>query len=92
MPYDDPHPEDPNELVGVGLPADPGSWEEMGYTFAEEFAALGRSEAWILRMFRSRGFAAAHEVLRQLGEDRVRSIVKEAVDFRIRVRGGKQHV
>jgi len=41
MPYDEPDLTDPQELVGVVLPADTEASREMAYVFAEEFARLG---------------------------------------------------
>jgi hypothetical protein len=88
MPYGDPDPNDPNVLVGVELPADRQSIEEMARAFAEEFAALGHSEAELLRIFCSSYFGGAHLAYRTLGEEAIRSIIQESVSVfgRVRVR------
>jgi hypothetical protein len=49
MPYDDPEETDPLLGVGVVLPAGPEATRELAYTFAEEFASMGRSEERCLR-------------------------------------------
>ena len=77
MPYGDPDPTDPNVRVGVILPAEEGTQEEMAYTFAEEFLRLGYRPQVILRIFRSPFYAGAHAVYRKLGEDRIRAIIEE---------------
>jgi len=90
MPYDDPDPSDPNVLVGVALPANRGSIEEMARAFAEEFAALGFEEERIVNIFRRPFYAGAHQAFRVLGEAEVRKLVRESVQvwgrFRVRVR------
>jgi len=78
MPYDNPEPSDPMLLVGVELPAEEDSAEEMAYVLAEEFARLGYSEQRLLELFRQPFYAGAHHALELLGEDRIRSIVQEA--------------
>ena len=79
MPYDDPDPSDPAMLVGVELPADEASDTEMAYAFAEEFALLGYSAEDLMALFRNPYYAGAHRALVVLGEERIRSIVREAV-------------
>ena len=79
MPYDDPDPDDPMLLVGVTLPAEEDSAEEMAYVFAEEFARLGFSEQRLLSLFQEPFYAGAHGALEFLGENRIRGIVQEAV-------------
>ncbi len=80
MPFDEPHSDDPMELVGVSLPADEEVMREMAYTFAEEFAQLGYGEERLLKLFRSSSYAAAHQAWLALGDDQVSRIVKECVD------------
>ena len=41
MPYKDPDPSDPNVLVGVVLPAEKETMQEMAYAFAEEYRTPG---------------------------------------------------
>jgi hypothetical protein len=77
MPYDRPEPTDPNELIGVCVPADDSDLIEMAYTFAEEFAGLGHDEDRILRMFRNPVFAGPNAALAGLGESAVIDIVSE---------------
>lgn len=79
MPYDDPDASDPMLLVGVALPAEEDSAEEMAYVFAEEFARLGFSEERLLTLFREPFYAGAHRAFKFLGEERIRAIVQEAV-------------
>ena len=81
MPYDDPEPDDPNMLVGVVLPADRASVEEMAAAFADEFAALGYDEPRLLALFQQPFYAGAHEALQVLGEAAIRDLIHESVAF-----------
>ena len=80
MPYDDPDPTDPNMLVGVEIPAGATSDLDMAYAFAEEFAKLGFSAERLLAVFRNPYYAGAHRAFLELGEDKIESIVREAVE------------
>jgi hypothetical protein len=90
MPYDDPHPLDPHELVGVALPGDRESMREMAVTFAEEFAALGFDEERLLGLFRRPQNVGAYRAYGVLGEVEIQSIIREALEiwgrFRVVVR------
>ncbi len=79
MPYDDPEPEDPQELVGVELPGDEAVTREMAAAFADEFAQLGFTRAQILALYREAEYSGAHQAWRLLGEDEVARIVDESV-------------
>ena len=79
MPYDDPEPEDPQELVGVELPGDEAVTREMAAAFADEFAQLGFTRAQILALYRTAEYSGAHKAWRLLGEDEVARIVDESV-------------
>ncbi len=80
MPYDDPDPTDPTMLIGVEAPAGETSDTEMAYAFAQEFAQLGYSAERLMGLFRNPFYAGAHRALQVLGEDKIQSIVQEAVD------------
>ena len=79
MPYRDPEPDDPHELVGVAIPGDLESMREMAATFAEEFAALGYDEEHLLNLFSQPFYAAAHRAYKVLGEVEIRRIVRESL-------------
>jgi hypothetical protein len=79
MPYDDPEPDDPQELVGVELPGDESVTREMAAAFADEFAQLGFSRAQILALYRKAEYTGAHHAWRLLGEDEVGRIVDESL-------------
>ena len=79
MPYDDPEPDDPHELLGVVLPAEPGAVRAMAEAFADEFTQMGFDRERVLRLFRSPFYAGAHAALRVLGEAEVVRIVDESV-------------
>ena len=51
----------------------------MAAAFAEEFAAMGWDEARLLHLFRNRGYAGPHMAWQQLGEERIRTLIEEAV-------------
>ncbi len=80
MPYEEPDFSDPNELVGVVLPAGAEAVRDMAYVFAEEFARMGQGEEAILDLFRSPFYAGPHQAYRALGPDAVRAIVRECVE------------
>jgi len=79
MPYDDPEPDDPQELVGVELPGDESVTREMAAVFADEFAQLGLGRAQILALFRKAEYSGAHQAWRLLGEDAVARMVDESL-------------
>ncbi len=79
MPYEDPEPDDPQELVGVELPGDESVTREMAAAFADEFAQLGFSRAQILALYRKAEYTGAHQAWRLLGEDEVARIVDESL-------------
>jgi hypothetical protein len=79
MPYDDPEPDDPQELVGVELPGDESVTREMAAAFADEFAQLGLGRAQILALFRKAEYSGAHQAWRLLGEDAVARMVDESL-------------
>jgi len=79
MPYEEPDPTDPQELIGVVIPADPESMREMAYAFAEEFARLGNDRARILWMFRTPFYAGVHGAYRALGDAAITAIIDECV-------------
>ena len=79
MPYDDPDPQDPMLLVGVGLEAGPEAQRDMAYAFAEEFARLGYDAGQILALFMNPFYAGAHGAYRELGREQVQSIIAETV-------------
>jgi hypothetical protein len=86
MPYDDPDPEDPQELLGVELPGDATVTREMAGAFADEFAQLGYSRAQILALYRQPHYAGAHRAWRLLGEDEIARLVDESLAVWARVR------
>jgi hypothetical protein len=86
MPYDDPDPTDPQELVGVLLPAGAETTREMAAVFAEEFARLGHDRERILALFRNPFYAGAHGAYRALGAAAIAAIVDECVAAFGRVR------
>ena len=79
MPYDDPDPQDPMMLMGVGLPAGPEAQRDMAYAFSEEFARLGYDARQILALFVNPFYAGAHGAYRELGRDEVTAIIAETV-------------
>jgi hypothetical protein len=86
MPYDDPDPVDPQELVGVEMPGDPEVTRHMAAAFADEFAQLGYTDREILGLFRTPFYAAVHRTWQLLGEEEIASIVAESVGVWRRVR------
>ena len=81
MPYDDPSPTDPTELIGVKLAVSSDAVRDMAYTFAEEFAMNGTPAERILHMFATPFYDAMHQAQRILGEEEIKRIVDESVEF-----------
>ncbi|MFQ5682215.1 MAG: hypothetical protein ACE5HC_02985 [Candidatus Binatia bacterium] len=79
MPYDDPDPTDPNILVGVALPADAEVICEMAYVFAEEFIRMGYDRERVLQVFKNPFYTGPHNAYRDLGEEKVQSIIEECI-------------
>jgi hypothetical protein len=79
MPYKDPDPTDPNVLVGVMLPAEKESMEEMAYAFAEEFVLLGYDGNGLFRVFKNPFYAGAHQAYRALGDEAIRKVIAECL-------------
>jgi len=79
MPYEDPEPDDPHELVGVELPGDASVTREMAAAFADEFAQLGLRRAQILALFRKAEYAGAHQAWRLLGDEEIGRMVNESL-------------
>ena len=86
MPYDDPDPEDPQELVGVELPGDEAMTQEMAAALADEFAQLAYSRAEILGLFRNSFYHGAHHAWTLLGDDEIARIVDESLEVWGRVK------
>jgi hypothetical protein len=79
MPYNDPHPTDPTMLVGVALPTDADTTEDMAYVFAEEFARSGFNKKKLMRIFKTPFYAGAHRAYLELGEEAIETIVDECL-------------
>jgi hypothetical protein len=79
MPYSDPHPSDPHSLVGVEVPAGQEVHLDMAYVIAEEFARLGFDEQHLLRLFQNPFYRSAHQAFKILGEEKIKSIIQEAL-------------
>jgi len=79
MPYGDPEPDDPQELVGVELPGDESVTREMAAAFADEFAQLGYDRTQILALYRTPLYAGAHQAWQLLGEDEIARLVDESL-------------
>ena len=86
MPYDDPDPDDPQELVGVQLPGDQSVTCEMAAAFADEFAQLGFTRPQILGLFRRAEYTGAYQAWTLLGEEAIGRLVDESLAVWGRVR------
>ena len=79
MPYDDPDPEDPMELVAMELPGDKDSWREMAECFAMEFARMGWDVMRLRQLFDNPFYAGAYKAREILGEQAIREVIAEAL-------------
>ena len=80
MPYDDPEPDDPQELIGMDLPGEETVTYEMAAAFADELAQLGFSRERILALFEHPYYAAPHRAWLLLGGDAIARLVDESLD------------
>ena len=81
MPYSDPHPSDPHSLVGVEVPASQEASLDMAYVIAEEFARLGFGEERLMHLFQNPFYQNAHQALKIVGEEKIESIIREALEI-----------
>ena len=79
MPYLDPEPDDPQELVGVELPGDEAVTRDMAEAFADEFAQLGLPRDQILALYRAPEYSGAHRAWQLLGDEVIARIVDESL-------------
>ncbi len=70
-------PDDPLELVGVGLaePPDDAALDEMACSIVEEYMRMGWTGENIMRPFRNPAFHMTHNILRLKGEAYVQGLV-----------------
>ena len=74
-PKDEFEPDDPMELVGVGLPV--GGEREMVLAVIDEYVRLGFSGEEIVSLFRDPCYTMTNRIFRELGE----AYVRECVDL-----------
>jgi hypothetical protein len=70
-------PDDPLELVGVPVPVDEATFDEMARCMVEEYVRDGWSDARLLALFRSPFYAGLHVIVRRRGETWVRDVIQE---------------
>lgn len=75
MPKDEFSEQDPMELIGMVLPGEVGTLEEMAKCLIEEYVRLGWDEARLMTLFRSPMFLATHRIYRLKGEAYVRTLI-----------------
>lgn len=79
MPYREPDPLDPLELVGVRLPqATEDELAAKARCLAEELLLSGYDPEFVTGLFQTPQYAAAHELWLALGAARIREIVADA--------------
>ena len=86
MPYDEADETDPMLLVGVELPADATAALDTVQVLAEEYARMGFDEGKLMGLFQSPFYAGAHQAYLELGEEKVRALVREHTSLWGRVR------
>ncbi len=77
-------PEDPLELVGVGLeePPDAAALEKMACSIVEEYMRMGWTGENILCLFHNPAFHMTHNILRLKGEAYVQGLVASVDQIR----------
>lgn len=69
--------DDPLELVGVPVPVDEATFDEMARCFVEEFVRDGWTDERLLPLFRSPFYAGLHVIWRRRGEAWVRALIAD---------------
>ncbi len=77
MPKDEFDLNDPMELVGVEVPSEEDTLDEMARCFVDEFVRLGYPDEVILHLFKSPFFAGSHLIYRRKGEGYVLALMEE---------------
>src|SRR5262245_33121973 len=78
MPKDEFDPEDPLELLGVGIVTEEDTTEAMTECFIEEFMRLGYNHKQLLALFRNPHYLGMNMVLQNKGESFVRDRIEES--------------
>ena len=86
MPYKEADATDPMMLVGMEIPTENDTSRATATVFAEEFTRMGFEEAALMSVFQNPYYAGAHRAYRTLGEEAVRSIVREQLNLWGRLR------
>ncbi|MBL8949633.1 MAG: hypothetical protein JNK82_02575 [Myxococcaceae bacterium] len=85
MPRDEADAEDPNELVGVTLPASAADEAQMAVCIVEEFLRMGMTPEQVLRLFRSPSYRLTHALYARRGEAWIVRLVSSVeADWRAR--------
>jgi hypothetical protein len=71
----DAEPDDPLELIGVPVPVDEATFDEMARCLVEEYVRDGWSDERLLPLFRSPFYAGLHVVWVRRGEPWVRALI-----------------
>lgn len=69
--------DDPLALVGVPVPVDEDTFDEMARCFMEELVRDGWSDARLMTAFRSPFYAGLHVILLRRGEDWVKAEIAD---------------
>ncbi|MEX2184099.1 MAG: hypothetical protein WEC14_06600 [Chloroflexota bacterium] len=70
-------PDDPLELVGVPVPVDEATFDEMARCLVEEYVREGWGDARLMALFRSPFYAGLHVIWRRRGEAWVTDLIAE---------------
>ena len=85
MPKDEFDPEDPNELVGVALPAGDADEIHMTTCVVEEFLRMGMPRAQLLEKFENPFYRMTHGIYLRRGRAWVEGLIDTVVeDWRAR--------
>ncbi len=68
-------PDDPLELVGVPVPVDEATFDEMARCLVEEYVRDGWTDERLLALFHSPFYAGLHVIERRRGEPWVRDLI-----------------
>lgn len=75
--HKDVEPDDPMELVGVPVPVDEATFDEMALCLIEEYVRDGWTDERLLRLFQSPFYAGLYVVWARRGEAWVRDAIAD---------------
>ncbi len=72
--------EDPMEMIGIVIPGESTTTDDMALVFIEEFIRMGWSEKKLLGLFTNSMYMATYRIYMEKGEKYVKNLIRENVE------------